>query len=276
MSGKSILITGCSSGIGLNAAHGLRARGWRVFASCRRDEDCRRLRAEGFDSPRLDYQDEASLASGLAEVLEATGGTLDALFNNGAYACPGLVEDLPRGALREIFEANVFGWHDLTRQVIPIMRAQGAGRIVQNSSVLGLVAIGWRGAYVSTKFAIEGLTDTLRIELRGTGIHVALIEPGPVTSRIRENARAPFERWLDWENSVRAEDYRTRLRPRLYGDYSKDTFELPPEAVTKKLVHALDSPRPRARYYVTTPTHVMGTLRRVLPTRALDWIISKA
>ena len=276
MSEKSILITGCSSGIGLNAAHGLRARGWRVFASCRRDEDCRRLRAEGFDSPRLDYQDEASLASGLAEVLEATGGTLDALFNNGAYACPGLVEDLPRGALREIFEANVFGWHDLTRQVIPIMRAQGSGRIIQNSSVLGLVAIGWRGAYVSTKFAIEGLTDTLRIELRGTGIHVALIEPGPVTSRIRENARAPFERWLDWENSVRAEDYRTRLRPRLYGDYSKDTFELPPEAVTKKLVHALDSPRPRARYYVTTPTHVMGTLRRVLPTRALDWIISKA
>ena len=275
MSGKSILITGCSSGIGLNAARGLRARGWRVFASCRREEDCQRLRDDGFDSPRIDYHDEASIASGLAEVLDATGGTLDALFNNGAYACPGLVEDLPRGALREIFEANVFGWHDLTRQVIPVMRAQGQGRIIQNSSVLGLVAIGWRGAYVSTKFALEGLTDTMRIELRGTGIHVVLIEPGPVTSKIRENARAPFERWLDWETAARADEYRTKLRPRLYGDYSKDRFELPPEAVTKKLMHALEAPRPRARYYVTTPTYLMGTLRRILPTRALDWVISK-
>ena len=275
MNERTILITGCSSGIGYDAAHGLRERGWRVFASCRAQADCDRLRAEGFEAPRIDYEDEASIASGLAEVLEATGGRLDALFNNGAYACPGLVEDLPRGALREIFEANVFGWHDLTRRVIPAMRAHGHGRIVQNSSVLGLVAIGWRGAYVSTKFAIEGLTDTLRIEMRDTGIHVSLIEPGPVTSKIRENARAPFERWLDWKNSVRSDEYRDKLRPRLYGDYSKDRFELPPDAVTKKLIHALEAPRPRARYYVTTPTHLMGTLRRVLPTRALDWIISK-
>ena len=275
MSEKKILITGCSSGIGYHAAHGLRARGWRVFASCRAQADCDRLRGEGFEAPRIDYSDEASIESGMLEVLDATGGRLDALFNNGAYACPGLVEDLPRGALREIFEANVFGWHDLTRRVIPVMRAQGHGRIVQNSSVLGLVAIGWRGAYVSTKFAIEGLTDTLRIEMRDTGIHVSLIEPGPVTSKIRENARAPFERWLDWENSVRSDEYRDKLRPRLYGDYSKDRFELPPDAVTKKLIHALEAQRPRARYYVTTPTHLMGTLRRVLPTRALDWIISK-
>jgi len=276
MNDRVILITGCSSGIGLDAARTLRGRGWRVFASCRRESDCARLLEEGLESPRIDYQDEASIESGLGEVLEATGGRIDALFNNGAFGCPGLIEDLPRGALREIFEANVFGWHDLTRQVIPAMRAQGHGRIVQNSSVLGLVAIGWRGAYVSTKFAIEGLTDTLRIEMRGTGIHVSLIEPGPITSKIRENARAPFERWLDWENSVRADYYRDTLRPRLYGDYSKDRFELPPDAVTQKLIHALGSPRPRARYYVTTPTYLMGSLRRVLPTRALDWIIAKA
>ena len=275
MSGNAILITGCSSGIGLDAARSLRARGWRVFASCRREADCARLREAGFAAPRIDYQDEASIESGVAEVVDATGGRLDALFNNGAYACPGLIEDLPRGALREIFEVNVFGWHDLARQVIPLMRTQGHGRIVQNSSVLGLVAIGWRGAYVSTKFAIEGLTDTLRVEMRGTGIHVSLIEPGPVTTRIRENARAPFERWIDWQNAHRADEYRDKLRPRLYGDYSKDRFELPPAAVTKKLIHALESPRPRARYYVTTPTHIMGTLRRILPSRALDWVISK-
>lgn len=275
MNKRTILITGCSSGIGHDAAHGLRARGWRVFAACRKAVDCDRLRAEGFESPRLDYADEASIPEALAQVLDATGGRLDALFNNGAYACPALVEDLPRGALREIFESNVFGWHDLTRQVIPAMRAQGHGRIVQCSSVLGLVAIGWRGAYVSTKFALEGLSDTLRIEMRGSGIHVSLIEPGPVTTKIRENARAPFERWIDWENAVRHAEYRDKLRPRLYGDYSKDRFELPPAAVTKKLVHALESPRPRARYYVTTPTYLMGNLRRVLPTRLLDWVIAK-
>ncbi|WP_297781174.1 SDR family oxidoreductase [uncultured Roseovarius sp.] len=275
MTQRSILITGCSSGIGYNAAHGLRARGWRVFAACRKETDCDRLRAEGFESPRIDYADEASISQAVSEVLAATGGQLDALFNNGAYACPGLVEDLPRGALREIFESNFFGWHDLTRQIIPTMRTQGHGRIVQCSSVLGLVALGWRGAYVSTKFALEGLTDTLRIEMRGTGIHVSLIEPGPVTTKIRENARAPFERWFDWENAHRAPEYRDKLRPRLYGDYSKDNFELPPEAVTNKLIHALDSARPRPRYYVTTPTYLMGTLRRVLPTGLLDWVISK-
>lgn len=272
---RTILITGCSSGIGHDAAHALRARGWRVFASCRKAVDCDRLRAEGFESPRLDYADEASISNALAEVLEATGGRLDALFNNGAYACPALVEDLPRGALREIFETNVFGWHDLTRQVIPTMRAQGHGRIVQCSSVLGLVAIGWRGAYVSTKFALEGLTDTLRVEMRGSGIHVSLIEPGPVTTKIRENARAPFERWIDWENAARHADYRDKLRPRLYGAYSKDRFELPPSAVTNKLIHALEAPRPRARYYVTTPTYLMGNLRRILPTRLLDWVVAK-
>ncbi|WP_412509127.1 SDR family NAD(P)-dependent oxidoreductase [Roseovarius sp. SYSU LYC5161] len=277
MTTKSVLITGCSSGIGHDAAHGLRARGWRVFAACRRAEDCARLAAEGFESPRIDYQDTASIEAGLSEVLAATGGTLDALFNNGAFASPGLVEDVPTEALRDIFEANFFGWHELTRQVIPVMRAQGHGRIVQCSSVLGLVTLAWRGAYSSTKYAVEGLTDTLRLEMRGTGIDVILIEPGPVTSRIRRNSIPHFERWIDWENAPRAEEYRTRMRKRLYaeGD-TPDAFELPPSAVTRKLLHALESRRPRPRYYVTTPTYMMGALRRLLPTRALDWVLSKA
>ncbi len=274
--GRAILITGCSSGIGYDAAHGMAARGWRVFASCRKSADCARLEEEGFDSPLIDYADAASIQSGLAEVLDATGGTLDALFNNGAHACPGLVEDIPTGALREIFEANLFGWHDLTRQVIPVMRAQGHGRIVQCSSVLGLVTLPWRGAYNATKYAVEGLTDTMRIELRGTGIHVCLIEPGPVTSRIRHNSIPHFERWIDWENSARAEDYRAGLQKRLYAVSGPDKFELPASAVTAKLVHAVETPRPRARYYVTLPTHAMGVARRLLPTRALDWILSRA
>ncbi|SEQ68528.1 SDR family NAD(P)-dependent oxidoreductase [Thalassovita taeanensis] len=275
MTGKSILITGCSSGIGYDAAHGLRAQGWRVFAACRQSADVTRLQTEGFEAVQLDYADEDSIRTALAQILTATGGTLDALFNNGAYACPGAAEDLPRGALREIFEVNVFGWHDLTRQVIPIMRAQGHGRIINCSSVLGLVVAPWRAAYSATKYAVEALTDTLRVEMRDTPIHVVLIEPGPITSDIRRNSIPHFERWIDWENSPRAEQYRTSLRKRLYEDRGPDKFELPASAVTTKLIRALESPNPRPRYYVTTPTYLMGTLRRLLPTRALDWLLAK-
>lgn len=275
MPDKSILITGCSSGIGYTAAHGMRARGWRVFAACRSAEDCARLQAEGFDAPRLDYADDASIDAALKEVLEATGGTLDALFNNGAYAIPGAVEDLPTDALRTIFEANFFGWHTLTRAVIPVMRAQGHGRIVQCSSVLGLVSMPWRGAYNATKFALEGLTDTLRQEMSDTQIRAILIEPGPVTSDFRKNAARQFEKWIDWQASARAEQYDRELRTRLYRPDSKDTFELPPEAVLKKLIHAVESPRPRPRYYVTTPTYIVAFARRILPTRALDWMMNR-
>jgi NAD(P)-dependent dehydrogenase (short-subunit alcohol dehydrogenase family) len=246
-----------------------------VFATCRQEADCERLRGEGLESFRLDYADEASIAAAVAEVVARTGGRLDALYNNGAFACPGAVEDLPRGALREIFETNLFGYHDLTRRVIPLMRAQGAGRIVNCSSVLGLVGATWRGAYVATKFAMEGLSDVLRIEMRGTGIDVILIEPGPIATKIRENAVVHFERWIDWENSARRDQY-ARLRGRLYDrKIKKDTFELGPEAVTAKLIRALEDRRPKARYYVTTPTYLMGFLRRLLPTRALDWLIAK-
>jgi NAD(P)-dependent dehydrogenase (short-subunit alcohol dehydrogenase family) len=270
MTQRTILITGCSSGIGYAAACALRDRGWHVYAACRQELDCGRLREEGFDSPRIDYTDPDSIITALADVLEDTGGTLDAVFNNGAYAMPGAVEDLPTEALREIFEANFFGWHTLTRAVIPIMRAQGHGRIVQCSSVLGLVALPWRGAYSATKFALEGLTDTLRMEMRGTGVHPILIEPGPITTKIRANSIPHFEQWIDWENSARAEKYETELGPRLYAERGPDKFELPPAAVVKKLVHALESKRPRARYYVTTPTRLAGLLRRILPTRLLD------
>ncbi|MCC5974038.1 MAG: SDR family NAD(P)-dependent oxidoreductase [Rubellimicrobium sp.] len=272
---RSLLITGCSSGIGLDAARGMRARGWRVFASCRKPEDCARLRDEGFESPLIDYADPASIENGLAEVLSATGGTLDALFNNGAHGLPGAVEDLPREALAAIFEVNLFGWHDLTRRVIPVMRAQGAGRIVNCSSVLGFVPLRWRGAYVATKYALEGLTDVLRIEMQGTGLHIILIEPGPVTSKIRENSIPHFERWIDWERSARAPQYAS-LRNRIYNPRGRDPFELPPSAVTARLVHALESRRPRPRYHVTTPTRFLGLMRRLLPTRALDAILLRA
>lgn len=271
---KSILITGCSSGIGYDSARTLRDKGWRVFASCRRAEDCARLREEGFDSPRIDYEDPESIESGLAEVLEATGGRLDALFNNGAYAIPGPLEDVSAAALRTIFEANLVGWHDLTTRAIPAMRAQGHGRILMNSSVLGVVGMKWRGAYVATKFALEGLSDVLRMEMADANISVVLIEPGPIETAFRQNAIRQFEKWIDWERSARADQYRDSLHDKLYKGSSGGP-QWPASAVTARVVQALEARRPRPRYYVTTPTHAMGLLRRLLPTRWLDAILSK-
>lgn len=273
---RAILITGCSSGIGHDAALTLRGRGWRVFAGVRRAEDAARLASEGLETVMIEMAEESSIAAGLAEVLENTGGRLDALYNNAAYAMPGAVEDIPTQALREIFEANLFGLHELTRRVIPVMRAQGHGRIINCSSVLGLVPMPWRGPYVATKYALEGLTDTLRIEMRDTPIHVCLIAPGPITTKIRANSIPHFEKWVDWKASPRRAQYEDSLLDRLYAPKTgKDVFELPPAAVTKRLVHALEAKRPRPRYHVTGATHIMAALRRVLPTRALDWIIAK-
>ncbi len=274
MTARSILITGCSSGIGFDAALGLAARGWRVFATCRQQQDCLRLQDMGLESFVLDYADSASIAAAVAEVKLRTGGRLDALYNNGAFGCPGAVEDLPTDALRAIFEVNLFGYHALTLQVIPMMRAQGAGRIINCSSVLGLVPMKFRGAYVATKYALEGLTDVLRLEMAGTGIRVILIEPGPITSDIRKNSIPHFERWIDWKASPRVAEY-AALRERLYEARGPDRFELPASAVTEKLIHAVESPRPKARYFVTKATYIMNIARRVLPTAALDWLIRR-
>lgn len=275
MDQKTILITGCSSGIGYDAAFGLRDRGWRVFATCRKQKDVEALNAQGFESFPLDYADDASIETALSNVMCATNGRLDALFNNGAFACPGAVEDLPRDALRSVFETNFFGYHDLIQKVIPIMRKQGHGRIINCSSVLGMVVLPWRGAYNASKFALEGLTHTLRIEMRDTPIHIILIQPGPITTKIRENAIPHFEKWIDWKVSYRAMQYEKTFLKRLYEDQGKDRFELPPSAVTKKLIQSLEAKNPRPCYYVTVPTYLMDVLRRILPTRALDWVISR-
>lgn len=276
MSQRTILITGCSSGIGLDAARTLHARGWRVLATCRAEADCARLDAEGLESYALDLASDASTAAGADEALARSGGRLDAVFNNGAFAIPGGVEDLSRDALRAIFETNLFGQIDLTNRVLPAMRARDEGRVVMNSSVLGFVALPWRGAYQATKFALEGITDTLRLETRGTGVRVVLIEPGPITSRFRANAARAFERWIDWRASPHAEAYETTLLRRLHApEGGKDRFELPASAVTAALIRALDARDPAPRYRVTVPTHAMALARRVLPTRLLDRILAR-
>ncbi|OYY93244.1 MAG: short-chain dehydrogenase [Hydrogenophilales bacterium 28-61-23] len=272
---KSVLITGCSSGIGATVARGLSARGWRVFATARKADDVERLAAEGFESLRLDLDDSASIQAALDHVLSSTGGTLDALFNNGGFGQVGAVEDLTRAALREQFETNLFGWVELTNRVIPVMRRQGHGRIVMNSSVLGYAAFAYRGAYVAVKFALEGLTDTLRQELRGTGIHVALVEPGPIVSRFRENCLPHFEKHIDWRNSIHHAEYAEQLA-RLNKPGPAAPFTLPAEAVLEKVVHALENPFPKARYPVTVPAVAFRWLKRLLSTRAMDWVLLRA
>jgi len=266
---RSILVTGCSSGIGLSAARMLKDRGWRVFATARKPEDLTRLRDKiGVESLYLDYAEPASIADAASHVLDATRGKLTALFNNGAYGQPGAVEDLTPDVLRAQFEANVFGWHDLTCRVLPAMRANGGGRIVFCSSVLGFVVGPYRGAYCASKFAVEALADALRMELTGSGVHVVLIEPGPIASRFLENALAAYRRNIDLEGSAHREIYRDRLSSMEQG--GDQTFKLGPEAVVNKLIAALESPKPKARYYVTVPTYVAALLRRILPTRTLD------
>ncbi len=273
-SSKSILITGCSSGIGRCVAQGLHARGYRVFATARKAADVADLQLHGMESLLLDLDDSASIHAAVVEVLTRTDGTLYALFNNAGYGQPGAVEDLRRDVIRAQFETNLFGMLELTNRIIPIMRAQGQGRIIQNSSLLGLVALPYRGAYNASKFAMEGLTDTLRLELAGSGIHVSLIEPGPIKSRFRTNAHAAYQRNITPEHSA----HRTRypgLEKRLTKVGPAAPFTLPPEAVLKKVIHALESPRPKMRYYVTVPSHFFALIRRLLPGGAMDWVLQQ-
>ncbi len=276
MTQKNILITGCSSGIGLDVARGLQQQGWRVFATARRAEDVASLQAQGFiDALQLNVDDSQSIRTALAEVLQRTGGTLHALFNNAGYGQPGAVEDINRQAMREQFETNLFGAWELMNAVLPVMRRQGHGRILFNSSVLGFAAMKYRGAYNASKYAMEGLCDTLRLELAGSGIFVSLIEPGPIESRFRPNALQKFLQNVDIQGSVHRDSYEKQLQ-RLKKEGHAAPFTLPGTAVLAKVEQALAAARPAARYRVTTPTHVFWYLKRLLPTRWLDWVLNKA
>lgn len=272
---KAVLITGCSSGIGRCVAFGLQARQYRVIASVRKPEDTQSLIDAGIETVLLDLDDPKSIATAVEEVLELTNHQLYGLFNNGAYGQPGAVEDLTWSTLESQLRTNVLGWHELTRLLIPSMRKAGTGRIIQNSSVLGLVAMPYRGAYNCSKFALEGLTDTLRLELDGSGIQVSLIEPGPIASQFRQNAHIKYKANIDGENSIHANAYKSmEERLALEGDASR--FTLPPEAVLKRVIHALESKKAKPRYYVTTPTYIFGVLRRFLSTNAIDWLLRKS
>lgn len=272
---QSILITGCSSGIGYYCAKALHEQGYLVFASARDEADVARLQEEGLRALKLDLRDSKSMQSALESILLETNGRLDYLFNNGAYGQPGAVEDLQREVLREQFETNVFGTQELTNMVLPIMRQQGHGRIIHNSSVLGFISMSYRGAYNASKYALEGLTDTLRLELQGTNIHVCLIEPGPIRSDFRKNALKMFLKNIQTQGSAHEKVYEKTLT-RLQKEGDAAPFTLGPDAVFKTLEHALKAKIPKARYRVTFPTKLFWFLKRILSTKLLDAIIAKA
>jgi NAD(P)-dependent dehydrogenase (short-subunit alcohol dehydrogenase family) len=271
---RAVLITGCSSGIGLCVARGLKTRGYTVIASARKQEDVTRLQAEGLSAIQLDLTDSESIRHAVEQTLQLTQGKLFALFNNGAYGQPGAVEDLSRQVLRQQFETNLFGTVELSNLLIPVMRKQGFGHIIQNSSVLGLITLPYRGAYNASKFALEGITDTLRQELTGTGIIVSLIEPGPIESQFRKNAFTAYQQHIDARNSAHRDTYQ-KMEARLKKEGPAAPFTLPAEAVLKKVIHALESSNPKPRYYVTFPTYLFAILRRLCSTRWLDKVLLK-
>ncbi len=272
---RSILITGCSSGIGYTAAHALHQRGYNVIASCRQSKDVERLQAEGLTAIQLDLADQQSIDSAVALTLQLTEGKLDALFNNGAYGQPGALEDLPTDGLRTQFESNFFGWHELTRQLLPHLLQQPQARIIQNSSVLGFAAAAYRVAYNASKFAIEGWTDTLRLELRDTNIKIVLLEPGPIETQFRSNALAAFYRWIDMNQSRHLVSYQQQIN-RLSNEKSANRHTLPAEACVPYIIHALEAKSPKLRYRITRPTQIAAILKRLLPGKIMDNIMSRS
>lgn len=271
---QTILITGCSSGIGYRTAVLLKERGYQVIASARKADDVSRLSREGFTAIQLDLADSNSIINAVQQVIELTGGKLDGLFNNGAFGQPGAVEDLSREVLRQQFETNLFGTHELTNLIIPLMRQQGGGRIIYNSSILGFVAMTYRGAYNASKYALEGLVDTLRLELHGSNIYLSLIEPGPISSDFRKNAFALYQKNINPELSPHQETYKA-MALRLQKEGPAAPFTLAADAVVEKVIHAMESKKPKVRYYVTFPTYLFGYLKRLLPASWLDYLLRK-
>ena len=270
---RTVLITGCSSGIGLCLAHGLRSAGYHIFATARKEDDVSKLTKLGFDAFLLDLSSSNSIKTAIYELFQKTD-RLYALINNGAYGQAGALEDISRKALEKQFQANVFGWHELTNLILPSMKEKNIGRIVYISSVLGFVAMPFRGPYVASKFAIEGLVDTLRLELKKTKIKLSLIQPGPIESKFRENAFLAFKENVDPSNSDYQKEYKTMIK-RLNSDKNVQ-FTLPPESVLRCVLHALGSKVPKNHYRVTFPTKLFAFLCRILPSSWMDSILSRA
>ena len=274
MKTKNILITGCSSGIGKDVAITLHNKGWRVFATCRSKTDCNFFTKLGIESFPLDLLEEDSINCAVNLVKEKTKSQLDVLYNNGAYAIPSAIQDIPRSAMREIFEVNVFGQIDLINKCIPLMMNSDYPKIINCSSVLGFMSLPYRGLYSATKYSIEALTDALRRENYDSKIKFVLIQPGPINTDIKKKSIKHFEKWIDWRKSIHQKTYENKVIKRLYDNNYKDSFnsyELQPNEVTKLLINILNSKKPKARYKITIQTKIAQIMIKLLPTNTLDW-----
>jgi len=267
----NIVITGCSTGIGLETARYLKNKSVKVYPTARTRKDVEMLRKFGFEhAMQLDVRKADEITAVISKVLEIDG-KIDVWFNNAGYGQPGAIEDITTEVLKEQFETNVFGLHECTRQIIPLMRKQGSGKIIQHSSVLGLISLFGRGAYNASKYAIEGLTDTLRLELKDTDIYPVLLNTGPITSHFRETAVKKLEENIDTEHSVFNEKYQQSIK----GTGKKVPFNESAESVAKVVYEIILAEKPKPRYYITKATYLLGYIKRVLSTRLLDHILMK-
>lgn len=271
----TVVITGCSSGIGLYVAKGLQALGYSVLPCCRNAQQALVLQEHFEHVVAFDLAVSEEVEAGVKQILTITNGNIYALFNNAAYGQPGAVEDLTRDTLERQFASNFFGTHQLTRALLPALLAQSQARIIQHSSVLGFVGMGFRGAYNASKYALEGLTDTLRQELTGTQVRVSLIQPGPVLSDFRKNALLALKNNIDMNNSRHAHTYKQSLQ-RLEAEGAAVPFTVGPRDVLILVRHALESQNPKVRYPVTKPTYVLAFLKRLLPNRWFDAVVKAA
>ncbi|EOE6913938.1 SDR family oxidoreductase [Cronobacter turicensis] len=252
---KSLLITGCSSGIGLACAQELRRQGFQILAACRKPDDVARMNTLGFTGIELDLDSPQSVEAAAQEVIRLTNNRLYGIFNNGGYGVYGPLSTISRAQMEQQFSTNFFGAHQLTMLLLPAMLPHGEGRIVNTSSVMGLISTPGRGAYAASKYALEAWSDALRMELRYSGVKVSLIEPGPIHTRFTENVN------------------QTQTDKPVENPGIAARFTLGPEAVVAKVRHAFESPNPRIRYPVTLVTHAVGILKRLLPTRMMDKIL---
>lgn len=252
---KSIFITGCSSGIGFLSANALKNRGYRVIVSCRKIQAVERLNGLGFETVLLDLDDPLSVEQAAAQVLALTNNNLYALFNNAGFGVYGKLTTISRQQLEQQFSTNFFAVHQLTQLLLPAIKAQGGGRIIQTSSIVGFIATPGRGAYSASKYALEAWSDVMRLELSDCNVKVCLIEPGPLTTNFKTNV-------LQTEQQRKVENPPIAKR-----------FTLPPEAILPKLFHALESRSPKVRYRVTLVTQLAAIAKRILPDKLMDKIL---
>jgi len=272
---KSVLITGCSSGIGAASAHLMREKGWQVFPTARKPEDLARLKAEGFHPIEIDMADSTSIQFAARDVLAACGGKLGGVVNNAGFGQPGAMEDLSREAMRRQFEVNVFGLQELNNLLVPVFRKQGAGRIVNVSSVVGRISLPFLGIYCASKFALEAMSDSLRVELVDSGIAVSLIEPGPIITQFRRNAVDQAEEQISLEDAEYGKLMIKEIKRRRERQKKEDFWNKPPEAVAVKIAHALESSKPKRRYCVTPAAYFGTYMRRFAPYSLTDYVLAK-